>query len=127
MIVFEIVTAGTWLDYEDREWTWRIEGQLRSLESQFFEANAALNLFIGAQSIGRSVADRENWERDLQRRSEIRHAVEKMHDGIQPWDNFDEIHFETEVRFKRERWAAGVVPRWIYNVRRPLWGDRCIT
>ncbi|WP_233869733.1 hypothetical protein [Paraburkholderia adhaesiva] len=111
MIVFEIATPGTWLDYEDRNWASRIEEQLRSLESQFFVANTALNLFIGTQSIRPSFADRENWERDSQRRSEIRRAIEQEHAGIHPWENFDEIYFETEVRFKREKWAAGSVPR----------------
>ncbi|MEM5327522.1 hypothetical protein VSR34_13075 [Paraburkholderia sp. JHI2823] len=110
MIVFEIATPGTWLDCEDRNWAWRIQGQLRSLESQFFEANAALNLFIGAQSIRPSFADRENWERDSQRRSEIWRIIEQEA-GVQPCENFDEIRFETEVRFKREKWAAGGVPR----------------
>jgi hypothetical protein len=111
MIVFEIGTPSTCLDYEDRDWARRIERQLQSLESQFFEANGALNLFIGAQSIHRPFSDRENWERDRQRRFEIRRAIEQEHPGIQSWEDFDEIHFETEVRFKREKWAAGGVPR----------------
>jgi hypothetical protein len=111
MFVFEIVTPGTWLDYEDRDWSWRIEGQLRSLESQFFEANLALNLFVGAQSRRPSFADRETWERDSQRRSEIRQAVE-LESGVGgSSSDWDLIHFETEVRFKREQWSSGRIPR----------------
>ncbi|HSX89861.1 MAG TPA: hypothetical protein VLG17_17945, partial [Pseudomonas sp.] len=64
MFVFEIVTPGTWLDYDDKGWAWKTQNQLQSLESQFFEANAALNLFINAQSTRPSFADRENWESD---------------------------------------------------------------
>lgn len=111
MFVFEIVTPGTWLDYDDRDWSWKIQNQLRSLESQFFEANAALNLFANAQSIRPSFADRENWERDSQRRSEIQRAIEQERGGFQSRDDWDEIHFEAEVRFKREKWSNGGVPR----------------
>ena len=39
MFVFEIIVPGTWLDYEDSDWTWKIQNQLYSLQSQFFEAN----------------------------------------------------------------------------------------
>lgn len=52
MFVFEIITPGTWLDYDDRDWSWIIQNQLRSLESQFFEANAALNLFVNLNRTG---------------------------------------------------------------------------
>lgn len=111
MFVFEIVTPGTWLDYDDRDWSWNIQNQLRSLESQFFEANAALNLFANAQSIRPSFADRANWERDSQRRSEIQRAVEQERGGFQSRGDWNEIHFEAEVRFKRETWSNGSVPR----------------
>ncbi|MGV3470013.1 hypothetical protein [Limnobacter sp.] len=111
MFVFEIVTPGTWLDYDDKDWSWKIQNQLQSLESQFFEANTALNLFTNAQSTRPSFADRENWESDSQRRSEIRRAIEQEQGGFQSRDGWDEIHFETEVRFKREKWSNGGVPR----------------
>jgi hypothetical protein len=111
MIVFEVVTPGTRLDYEDRDWAWRTQGLLQSLQSQFFEANTALNLFIDALSIRRPFVDRKNWERDSEHRSEIRYAIQQERGGFQSWENWDEIHFETEVRFKREKWANGSVPR----------------
>ncbi len=111
MYVFEIVTPGTWLDDEDSEWSWRIQNQLRSLESQFFEANAALNLFTHAHSIRPSFASKENWERDSARRSEIRRAIEQERGEFRTHEDWDAIYFETEVRFKRERWSEGRVPR----------------
>src|ERR1700754_2054339 len=111
MFVFEIVTPGTWLDHEDKNWAWKIQNLLRSLESQFFEANAALNLFLSTQSVRPSFAARENWERDSQRRSEIRRIVEQERGGIMSWQDSNEIHFEAEVRFKREKWSSGGVPR----------------
>lgn len=111
MFIFEITTPGTWLDYDDKDWAWRIEGQLRSLQSQFFEANAALNLFASAQSIRPSFASREMWERDSQRRSEIQRAVEQERGNRMPHEQWEEIRFESEVRFKREKWATGGIPR----------------
>jgi hypothetical protein len=111
MFVFEITTPGTWLDYEDRDWSWKIQNQLRSLEMQFFEANAALNLFIHAQAIRPSFANRDNWQRDSQRRSEIQRAIEQEREVTLSHDTWDEIRFETEVRFKREQWSNGRVPR----------------
>lgn len=111
MFVFEIVTPGTWLDYEDKDRSWKIQNQLRSLESQFFEANAALNLFVNAQAIRPSFTHRDNWERDSQRRSEIQRAVEQERGEFSSHEQWNEIHFEAEVRFKREKWSNGGIPR----------------
>jgi len=71
MYVFEIITPGTWLESEDRDWAWEIGNLLQSLKSQYFEANLALNLFTEARSARPSFSDRGNWERDAQRRSEM--------------------------------------------------------
>lgn len=111
MFVFEIVTPGTWLDYEDGDWAWKIQNLLRSLESQFFEANSALNLFLNAQSIRPSFANRDTWERDSQRRSEIRRAVEQERGGLISQEDWDDIQFEAEIRFRREKWSSGGIPR----------------
>lgn len=111
MFVFEITTPGTWLDYEDSDWSWRIQNQLRSLESQFFEANAALNLFFHSRAVRPSFANRDNWERDSERRSEIQRAVEQERGVTMSCDDWEAIRFETEIRFKREQWSNGRVPR----------------
>ncbi|MES2365661.1 MAG: hypothetical protein V4563_07205 [Pseudomonadota bacterium] len=111
MYIFEITTPGTWIDHDDKDWARRIEGQLRSLQSQFFEANTALNLFANVQSIRPSFASREMRERDSQRRSEIQRAVEQERGNCISHENWEEIHVESEVRFKREKWANGGIPR----------------
>lgn len=111
MFVFEIVVPGTWLDYEDRDWSWEIEGQLRHLQSQFFEANAALNFFVQAQGVRPSFANRETWERDSQRRHEIQQIIERERGGLCTRDDWEEVRFEAEVRFKREQWSNGRIPR----------------
>lgn len=111
MYVFEIITPGTWLDGEDRNWSWKIGNLLQSLKSQYFEANIALNLFNAASSTCPSFAEPDNWERDSQRRSEIRQEIERDYGGF-PWhEHWDDVHFETEVRFKREKWSNGSQPR----------------
>lgn len=100
MLVFEIIIPGTFLNYEDRDWSWNIQNQLRSLELQFFEANTALNLFIRSSAVRPSFANRDNLERDSQRRSEIQRTIEQVRGGIMSGDNWNAIHFEAEVHFK---------------------------
>lgn len=117
MFVFEIVTAGTWLDYDDREWSWRIDNQLRSLKSQFFEDHAALNQFTHVQSNSPSFAEASSWEQDSQRRSEILRSVEQERKSPIPLERWDDLRFEAEVRFKREKWSKGGIPR---ELERPL-------
>ena len=111
MLVFEIITPGTWLDADDRDWAWKIQNLLRHLESHFFEANTALNLFVAAQLVRPSFTDRGNRERDSQRRSEIQRTVELERGGFMSGSNWDDIHFEAELRFKREKWSNGRIPR----------------
>ena len=76
MFVFEIIVPGTWLDYEDSDWTWKIQNQLYSLQSQFFEANLALNLFISAQTSRSHSFSKDTWDADSKRRREISEILE---------------------------------------------------
>ena len=112
MYIFELVVPGTWLDHEGRDWSWKVEGLLRNLQSQFFEANLALNLFSSSQQARALPAmNRDKWERDAQRRSEIQQIVEQEKGDINSHENWEEVRFETDIRFKREQWAAGTIPR----------------
>lgn len=110
MFVFEVLVPGTWLAHEDRDWNWRMQNQLRMLISQFFEANLALNLFIGATQNPPSFANRHVREADSIRRAEISRAVDQERGG---WDaaDWEKVRLESEVRFKREKWANGGIPR----------------
>ncbi len=111
MYIFEITTPGTWLDYPDCDWAWKIEGLLRNLQAQFYEANAALNLFEQAQARQSSRFTREQWQADSERRSQIRIQVEaELGFELSP-QSWDRVSHETEVRFKREKWGSGHVPR----------------
>ncbi|MCH7502426.1 MAG: hypothetical protein IIA10_03615 [Proteobacteria bacterium] len=111
MFIYEIVKLGTWLDYEDRDWSWEAEGILRGLESQFYEANLSLNMFLHVIQQNRDFPSSEQWQADAQRRSEIRKEVEKKYENPYNHEVYDEIHFEVEVIFKREQWQAGKLPR----------------
>ena len=108
--VFEIVIPGTWLDYEDREWANRVEPLLSELESQFMDANLALNFFTQSQNVDLRPPSREEQERQWNRQREIQRAVgaelglDDSHEAQQ------HARFEAEVRFKREQWAAGKAP-----------------
>lgn len=111
MYIFEIIKPGTWLDSEDQDWIRNIESLLRSLEGQFFEANLALNMFLNTISCDQRNISREQWEADSNRKSEIRKEIESKYDNPYKYNNWDEIHFQTEVAFKREQWQAGRIPR----------------
>jgi hypothetical protein len=113
--IFEITTPGTWLDYPDSDWAWKIQGILTNLKNVFFEANEALNLFEeAAAKQERSIAKRcagEEALRDSNRRSQILREVEAEFGFDPSQDSWGEIHYQVEVRFKREKWSKGHVPR----------------
>lgn len=117
MHVFEIITPGSRMVYEDRMWKREIEQQFEWLQNKFFEANIALNLFLQDWQDNPPV-DRHEWdaqrEQDAQRHSEIRQTVqqERRIAGLPEWED---LEFETDVRFKREQWASGRIPAFFKN------------
>lgn len=111
MYIFEVTTPGTWLDYPDREWAWKIQGLLQNLQAQFYEANTALNLFEQTQVETSSHFTREQWQADSDRRSQIRRELEAELGFDHSSQSWDRISRETEVRFKREKWGNGHIPR----------------
>lgn len=111
MYVYEIIKPGTWIDSEDRDWARNIEGILRNLESQFFEANLALNMFLNTISHDKSNMSRGQWETDSNRKAEIKKEIESKFINPHDHNNWDEIHLQTEITFKREQWKAGRIPR----------------
>ena len=110
MYIFEIIKPGTWLEHHDRESSWEIEGILRSIEGQFYEANLALNMFLHSIQRDRPSHSSEEWEADAKRRSEIRQSIEAKYDS-HDHSKWDEMNLEVEILFKREKWQAGKMPR----------------
>jgi len=103
---------GTWLDYEDSDWAWSTASLLQHMEQQFFEANLCLNLFLANLNSNSRDHSRDDWERDSQRRAAIRKEVEEGTDHSEfSRERWEEIQIETELRFKREAWRNGRLPR----------------
>ena len=70
MLIFELTKPGSNLNYEDRELSRKFERLLSHLETAFYDANVALNLFNG-ESENRSalgVQNPEQWQNDFQKR-----------------------------------------------------------
>lgn len=110
MWIFELVRPGTWLELPDQDNKMDIETILLYLQTEFFEANLALNLF--SQAIQRlPVPSQDEWEAVNRRRSEIRQALEAE------LENSDqgEISFQTDVILKHEQWQNGKVPSLFEN------------
>lgn len=110
MYVFELTTPGTWLDYPDQDWVWNVAGILRNLQEQLYEANTALNLFEGAEARPSSQFNREQQQADAEHRAQVRRAMAREADS-DSHDFGDRISHEAEIRFKREKWSNGHVPR----------------
>ena len=117
MYIFEITKPGTWLDYDDREWSYKIVKILTSLEKQFYEANLALNMFNRAKEqweASRLQYDEmeqcESYKADSRRRSEIRQEIESKLENPHAHSSLDEIDLQTEIQFKREQWHSGRMP-----------------
>ena len=58
-----------------------------------------------------SFANPDTWERDSRRRSEIQRAIQQERGSCISHENWEEILFESAVRFKREKWNGGSIPR----------------
>lgn len=112
MYVAELIYPGTWLDYPDREWGWRIGNQLQMLETPVSDAAVALALFEAERAkLGTLRHDRENSEGDARRLQEIEKAfcaqLAVDADSGQRWMDVREL---SEIAYKREQWAGGRLP-----------------
>ncbi|MBE0662068.1 MAG: hypothetical protein IH597_06335 [Bacteroidales bacterium] len=110
MYIYEIVKPGTWLVSDSSQRSWEIQSILRNIESLFFDANLALNLFMSSFSREIINISKEQWESDAIRRDQIRKEVETRFSNPFDHKNWDEIHFQTEMIFKREQWRSGRIP-----------------
>lgn len=112
MHIVELTYPGTCLDHADRDWCWKIEGQVRSLESTLIDAALALSLFDAERATPRGRRhSRETWDRDSRRRQEIEDAI-RARLGVERYamDRYEEVRSLAELEFKREQWSAGRMP-----------------
>lgn len=113
MHIFEIIIPGTWLDDDDLNWASKIERQLSSLQSQFFEANLALNLFISTQTPRSHSLCEDTWNLDSKRKQEISEMLEReyINQSKSPQESSEEIRLKTDLIFRKEKWEQGVMPK----------------
>ena len=110
MFVFDVIKPGSFLDYEDRLWASRINGQLNTIEGVYLEANAALDGFIRAHINLKSSIDSQELERKRIRRGELSSEAERSLGRSPSFEEFLEISHDSDVVVNRESWLAGTPP-----------------
>lgn len=117
MYIAEIKFPGTWLDYDDREWSQEVRTLLDILPGALAEACVALTWFERqrANQVREASSDadslREEWEAETERLREIEADIREETD-VDPFD-FEaqrEIRRQARIRLKREKWKSGEWP-----------------
>ncbi|CAH3564703.1 hypothetical protein [Citrobacter freundii] len=112
MLIFELIKPGVNIVSDDIEWSRKVEYLLYILETNFYEANAALNMFIKLQE-QIELEDskfKEQFDRDMQRRRFIESVV-RSEMNLPPHGYNENVYLEVEMRLKREKWDQGLTPR----------------
>lgn len=112
MYIFELVTPGTRLQGMDDVMCMEIESIFHHIENAFYEANTSLNLFEEQMNSSpyHPCFDMEHFERE----NELRKAIETQicqENGLDPYRDSEELRFQTDVRFKKEKWNSGNIPK----------------
>ncbi|NHQ90298.1 hypothetical protein [Janthinobacterium lividum] len=110
MHIFEITVPGHWIKSDDIHWNRAMQDRLTSLESIFFEANMALNLFLLPHPI-RARPTLEDIDRQVARKNEIKEKLERDFYENPQIGKIKPDFFDVERTYKRERWNAGILPR----------------
>lgn len=112
MYIFELVKPGVFLKCEDRAQASNFQWLLSCLEGAFFDANVSLNLFEAERNTDFSHDDSsfEQWQRDTQKKKELEMQI-RSERGLSPYTHYDEVNFEVEILFKKEKWKNGEVPK----------------
>ncbi|MGG7247493.1 hypothetical protein ACQ7B5_05860, partial [Escherichia coli] len=111
MYVFELIKPGSNLKFENRELEWTFNNLLSHLETAFYDANVALNLFEQERTKNNSKFDNisQTWQADVQKRQALEMLVRKEF-GYQPYEYSEQVFSEVELRLKREKWNNGEYP-----------------
>lgn len=108
MYIVEIFYPGTWLDLEDRDIAFEIEGMLRYLADLVTEAAITLTFF--EQSREDRLDPREEWEQDAALRSEIDEQI-RAEVGDLYFQDFEKYRLESERRLRVKKSDLGILPR----------------
>lgn len=108
MYVAEIVYPGTWLDIEDKDLAFEIEGMLRHLVDLVTEAAITLTMFLQSRAVRSDPkADRE---RDAAIRAEIDGQL-RAEVGDLYYCDFNRYRLESDRRVRAKKAELGIAPR----------------
>lgn len=117
MIIYEIEKPGTWLNQGNDEDNWNIQNLLGHLIDSFYEMNLSLNLFNDEKVRSKLTRDleRDSWDKDNELRREIHEEVKSNYSETDFLEKYDDINFQTEIKFKRKQWSTGKIPSTFSN------------
>lgn len=112
MFVLDYIIPGTWIDSDNEELARKIEKQISFLESQFRDANIALNMFSNFKSSATYPFSRDKIFKDHERKREIKASLERdiVKDDCGRFEYENDLDLQTEIIFKREKWQQGLNP-----------------
>ncbi|MEG6318540.1 hypothetical protein UXO00_08385 [Enterobacter hormaechei] len=127
MKYFELETKGMHIVGDDKNYTWETSNLLHQLISSFYEANAALNLYIKQDdalfeelsSPPPSPPTDEEWAKGVKERERL--ASEVIEEFGIPPDDWNEIYYQVDIKSKRTKWLQGSVPRQIESAEHQIY------
>lgn len=116
MYIFDFIKPGHFIQHEDKAFIWRLDSLLRHLETSFYEANVALNLFYYEMNkplpFEDYTAEKYHSEDQARREKEAKIRLEFSTKALahQSDEHDDYIRFEVDRRVKIEKWSQGEQP-----------------
>lgn len=108
MYIAEIIYPGTWLDIDDRDIAFELQGMLHHLEDRVAEAAIALTMFESSRNIQGD--PRGEWEGNAQIRQEVDDQL-RAEVGDVYYRDFEKFRLESERRALKRKAELGIVPR----------------
>ena len=108
MYIFELNYPGTWLEYEDDELKFEIEGMLRSLEGVITEAAISLSMYEACQNYKND--PREELERDAELRRQIDEEI-RVEAGNDYYQDFEKYRLLSDKQLRAKKAELGIFPR----------------
>lgn len=118
MIIYELTKPGERLNQSNEiSKNFELENLIRHLINTFFEANVALNLYLGEKQNSNLYyqKERENWESDLELKTELRKKIDLEYTTGNNFDKFEEVNYKVEIEFKKHIWNKGRIPSDLKN------------
>ena len=113
MIIFELTKAGSRINQcSELSKNFELDKLIGNLIDTFFEANIALNLYLGEKENGDLYFEKQkdNWNADYELKLQLRKKIESEYQDSGNFGNYEEINYKVEIEFKKSMWAKGRVP-----------------